>query len=114
MAQDTNSPAAGATAPIHIAAAEAAKHANEPAVVTGKVAAVAVRTAVVLLNFEKPYPDSPFSAVVFSRNTNKFGTLTNLEGKDVAVSGTIKIYKGKPEIIMTNAAQLTIVGAPAK
>lgn len=97
-----------------IGVTEATNHYNEVVTVAGKIAEVNVRSSVVILNFEKPFPDSPFSAVVFARSTNKFGPLTNLEGKDVEVSGLIKPYHGKPEIIMSNATQLTIVGSATK
>ncbi len=90
--------------------ADATNHYGETLVVTGKVAGVSVRPAVVILSIDKAFPNAPFTAVVFSRATNKFPGLTNLQGKDVEVSGPIKAYRGKPEIIMSNATQLTIVG----
>jgi DNA/RNA endonuclease YhcR with UshA esterase domain len=106
------------SAPIKkIPTAEAAKHLNETMIVTGKIAHVTVRPAVVILNLDKAYPDAPFSAVVFSKVTNQFGNLTNLLGKDVEIQGLIKDYKGTPEIIMDKTNQLTIVSnapAPAK
>jgi hypothetical protein len=89
-------------------ATDAVKHYGENAIVAGKIVDVAIRPAVVILNFEKPSTNAPFTAVIFPRSTNLFGNLSALKGKTVEVKGTIKNYHNKPEIILTNASQLTI------
>jgi len=114
MAEDVSTTDTNSVPLKKIAVMEATNHYNEKVIVSGKIAEVNVRPSVVILNFEKAYPDSPFSAVVFAKATNKFGALTNLEGKDVEVSGMIKTYHGKPEIVLSNATQLTIVTNQAK
>jgi len=103
QADDTN----GAS-PAKIAATVADKHYGENRIVTGKVVQVTIRPRTVFLNFERPYPDSPFTGVIFSRFTNQFGDLSSLTNKSVEVSGLITNYQNKPEIVLTNASQLTI------
>jgi len=91
-----------------IGATVANKHYGENAIVTGKVVEVSIRPKVVILNFEQPFPDAPFTGVIFNRSTNQFGDLSSLKGKNVEIKGAIKNYQNKPEMILTNANQLTI------
>jgi DNA/RNA endonuclease YhcR with UshA esterase domain len=107
-AAETNAPA-----PIRISTAEADKHMDESAIVTGKVAQVTIRPNIVFLNMDQAFPDSPFTAVIMAKNTNDFGDLKALEGKSVEVSGKIKAFKDKPEIVLESTNQLTVVGAKA-
>lgn len=112
-AAQASSPAAANLPPVKITAAEAVNHYRQNAIVSGKVASVSVRSAVVILSIDKPFPDAPFTAVVFSQATSRFGSLANLQGKGVEIKGTIKPFRGKPEIILDDPNQLTVIG-PAK
>jgi hypothetical protein len=94
--------------PAKIGATAADKHYGENMVVTGKVVQITIRPNTVFLNFDLPYPDSPFACVIFSRFTNQFGDLPSLKGASVEVSGVITNYHNKPQIVLTNARQLTI------
>jgi hypothetical protein len=96
------------TWPAKIAATNADKHYGENGIVTGRVAQVTYRPKAVFINLDQPYPDSPFTGVIFSRFTNQFGDLSSLTNKSVEFSGIITNYQNKPEIILTNASQLTI------
>ncbi|MGP8199979.1 MAG: hypothetical protein ACLQU4_10805 [Limisphaerales bacterium] len=104
-ADDTNGPSSG-----KIAATSANKHYGENAIVTGRVAQVTIRPSVVFLNLEQPYPDSPCTVVIFRRFTNQFGDLSSLSNQSVEISGLITNYQNKPEIVLTNASQLTVSG----
>ncbi len=60
----------------------------------------------VYLNFGAKYPNQTFSADVLAKRTPALlseGTswLTVLEGKEIAVTGKVELYKGKPEIVLT-------------
>jgi hypothetical protein len=101
-AADTNA------APVKIGAVVADQHYGENLIVTGKVVQVTIRPRAVFLNFDQPYPDSPFTGVIFSRSTNQFADLLSLKGASVEVSGMVTNYQNKPEIVLTNARQLTI------
>ncbi|MGD0814929.1 MAG: hypothetical protein ABSA83_15090 [Verrucomicrobiota bacterium] len=104
-ADDTNGALSG-----KIAATDANKHYGENAIVTGRIAQVTIRPTVIFLNLEQPYPDSPCTAVIFRRFTNQFGELSALSNQSVEISGVITNYQNKPEIVLTNASQLTISG----
>ena len=107
-AEDTN-----AAAPAKIGAAEAAEHYNQEMIVTGKVAQVTLRPTIVFINLDKPFPNSPFVAVIRSEDTNQFGNLKSLQGKPVEIQGTIEKYRDKPEIVLISADQLKVLGASA-
>jgi hypothetical protein len=91
-----------------IVATNADMHYGEDLIVTGRVAQVTIRPRAVFINLEQPYPDSPFTGVIFSRFTNEFTNLPLLSNRNVEMAGVISNYQGKPEIILTNASQLTI------
>jgi DNA/RNA endonuclease YhcR with UshA esterase domain len=102
-------------APAKIKATEAKQYIGSTTVVAGKVAEVNMNKAKTLmrLNLEKPFPDQVFTAVIFGEKTNLFQNLQELEGKDVEIKGTITEYRSQPQIILTNADQLKIVGEAA-
>jgi DNA/RNA endonuclease YhcR with UshA esterase domain len=104
-AEVTNNPA-----PLKIGAGEAGKHYNQDMIVTGKVAQVSIFSKIVLLNLEQPYPDSPFTLVIFPAATNQFGDIKALDGKNVEVSGVITNYHDRPEIVLDNTNQLKVTG----
>jgi DNA/RNA endonuclease YhcR with UshA esterase domain len=77
-------------------------------IVTGKVAQVSVRPGIVFLNMDKPYPNSPFTLVIFPSATNQFGNIKALKGASVEAKGKIKNFHGKPEIVLEKSNQLTV------
>jgi DNA/RNA endonuclease YhcR with UshA esterase domain len=95
-----------------ISAEEADKHYDENLTVTGKVAQVTIRSKVVFLNLDQAFPNSPFTGVIFSANTNQFGDLKKLNGKDVEITGKVKKYNDRPEIVLNGTNQLRIVEQP--
>ena len=94
---------------LTIRAQQAAAHIGKQVTVTGVVAQVSVRPSLIFLNFDKPYPNSPFSAIVRNSHTNEFEELPALKGKAVAVKGRVKDYNGKPEIELIGKSQLKIL-----
>jgi hypothetical protein len=60
------------------------------------------------LNFGKPYPNSTFTVLIFEADLPKFKYTPSvyLKGKDVCITGTVKIYKNKPEIIVSAPEQI--------
>jgi hypothetical protein len=99
------------TIPKKIGTAEANQFYDEEMTVTGKVVAVSSRGNVTILNFDKTYPDTPFTAVVFQENFDQFKNLKELQGKQVEVKGTVTDYRNKPEIILETPNQLKVVGS---
>jgi hypothetical protein len=100
----------GSAAPLN--PDDAARHIGQNATVCGMVASAKfdahLRSRPTFLDFGKPYPNEVFTAVIFGVDRAKFGTPeTTLQGKRVCISGTIREYRSKPEIILNETSQLT-------
>ena len=114
-ADTTNSPV-----PAKIGAKAASQNYDQLLTVTGTVAQVSIRPAIVFINLDQPYPDSPFAAIIHPDATNQFGDLKALKGKTVEITGKIKNYHDRPEISLDHSNQLVVVtgslttNAPAK
>jgi DNA/RNA endonuclease YhcR with UshA esterase domain len=106
-------PIVATNAPVKISATEAKGHIDANAIVTGKVAEVNIAERLVRLNFENPYPKQVFTAVIFAAKTNLFPEVAKLKDKTIEVIGKISDYRGRPEVILTNANQLRVVEAVA-
>lgn len=65
----------------------------------------------IFLNFERPYPNQCFSAVIFASSLHRFPKDPEILylKKKVRVFGEIKEYKGKPEIILESQNQIEIL-----
>ena len=60
------------------------------------------------LDFSKPYPNEPFSALILGNDRAKFGTPeVSLREKRVCVTGEIVLYEGKPQIILHDPEQIS-------
>ena len=94
-----------------LTAAEAGQHVGETATVCGVVAsgrhAERTRGRPTFLNLDKPYPDQVFTILIWGENRARFGTPDqSLLHKRVCVSGSIREYAGKPEIIASEPSQI--------
>jgi hypothetical protein len=90
-------------------AAEAAKHVGEIATITDRVDGVHQSSkGNIFLNMGGKYPNQAFTAWIPSANAGQFSNPQQYEGKTVAVSGKITLYRGKGEIIVTNVSQIII------
>ena len=98
-----------AQSPAIYTAAEAAKHVGEIATVTDRVDGVHQSgRGNIFLNMGGKYPNQAFTAWIPSASAGQFSNPQQYEGKTVAVSGKITLYRGKPEIIVTNVSQIII------
>ena len=109
----------GQTQAKRITPSEARDHIGEMATVFGKVAstkyATASRGKPTFINLHKPYPNQIFTIVIWGSNRSKFGQPeVTYRGKSVCVSGTIKEYRGVPEVIAYEPAQVKIQSAGEK
>jgi hypothetical protein len=90
----------------NIPASDAAKHVGEQETVCGKVAEIYTATSAkgthTFLDFDKPYPNEAFTAVIWERDKAAVGNLP----KDgvLCVKGTILDYRGRPEIVLHSPA----------
>lgn len=62
------------------------------------------------VNFGKPYPKSTFTVVIFEAALSNFKYTPSayLKDKSVCITGKVKIYKGKPEMIVNKEEQIKI------
>jgi DNA/RNA endonuclease YhcR with UshA esterase domain len=96
-----------------ITSVEAKNHIGEQATVCGTVAsakfASSTRGQPTFLNLDKPYPNQIFTVVIWGRNRARFGRPeVEFQGKRICVAGTIKEYKGVPELEARSADQIKI------
>jgi micrococcal nuclease len=94
-----------------IGACQAGNYYGKEVIVEGKVVdAYRSKKNNVFLNFEKPYPNQCFSAVIFSSDLYKFGDNPEkyYNQKIVRIRGKIQEYQGKPEIILKEPWQIEV------
>jgi len=86
---------------------EAANHIGEQAVVSGKIIKVfKSKSGVTFLDFCQNFQTCKFSAVIFASDLAQFKNVSDFEGKAVKVSGLIRSYGGKAEIILNGPDQI--------
>jgi len=96
-------------APLKIAATDAKEHVGANVIVAAKVAEVNKIQSLVRLNLEKPYPNQPLTAIIFSEKTNLFPELEKLKGKMIEINGKITEYRSRPQVVLTSTNQLKVV-----
>lgn len=100
-------------APIALASdclsiAEASRHVGEVKCVQGKVVRVQVGTkGVHYLHFCEDQAACPFYVVVFPYDLKDVGDVRRFEGREIQISGKVKLYDGRPEIILSRISQVT-------
>ena len=93
-----------------ITAAEAKNHIDKDVTVEGVVSEVhhAASGRAIFIEIGGRYPSDPFAAVIFKDHFSKFPTVDSLAGKTVDITGQIKDYRGRPEIILDDPEQLKV------
>jgi hypothetical protein len=99
-----------------VAARDAAAHAGEFVEVCGVIAdavhARRTRGAPTYLNFDKPYPDQPFTAIIWGRDRKAFSFDPEaLNGVAACVRGKVEMYRGKAQITLFMAEQIAFARA---
>lgn len=94
-----------------LTASEAKDHIGELATVCGKVVstryAESSRGRPTFLNFDEPYPNQVFTVVIWGSDRSKFGDPeTRYRGKRVCANGKIGEFKGVPEVVTNEPAQI--------
>jgi nuclease S1 len=97
-------PASAAT----IQASDVRAHVGQNVTVEGTVSNVhtSARSGTVFIDIGGRYPRNPFTAVIFKSAAGKFTTLASLQGKTVDVTGKVRLYRGRAEIILDTPSQL--------
>jgi hypothetical protein len=84
-----------------ISAKDAANYIGKTVTVIDTVSGVYLsKTGTYFINMGGEYPDNAFTAVIFKSDTAKFHAVKSWEGKVVEVTGKIRKYRGKPEIVV--------------
>jgi hypothetical protein len=96
-----------------ISAAEAKNHIGERTTVCGEVAsadyAARSRGNPTFINLDKPYPNEIFTVLIWGSDRPKFGDPEETyRRKHVCVTGKISDYKGIPEIVAYEPAQVKV------
>lgn len=90
---------------------DAGNYVGQPATVCGQVLsghfAARSRAQPTFLDMGGAYPHEAFAAVIFGEDRAKFGAPEDLVGRQVCVTGTIGLYRGRPEMILHDPSQLT-------
>ena len=89
---------------------EAARHINEFATVEGQIVLTHRTEKACFLNFHPEWQHT-FTAVIFARRFDAFPPEPeeHYRGKAVRVTGLIRYYKGKPEIVLESPDQIEVV-----
>lgn len=112
--QPEKTPKTVAAAPQVIHPEEAKDHIGETETVCGKVYGGKYldqsNGTPTLINMGAAYPNSPFTFVIFGDDRSAFDYKPEryLDGKKICVTGKIKDYKGKPEIIVSREDQIKV------
>ena len=88
---------------------EAAKHVGEVVVVRGEVSQILLSVNLTThINFGGVYPDHVFTVKIFKANQSLLPGIREYDGKVVEVRGVVRLYRGKPEIELTERAQIRL------
>jgi hypothetical protein len=88
-------------------AVEAWRHIGEKANVTGRVERVyQSQDGSIFLDLGGKHPDNPFTAFIPQSAAEKFPNFKELDGITITVSGKIKDYHKKAEIVVTEPSQI--------
>jgi DNA/RNA endonuclease YhcR with UshA esterase domain len=89
---------------------EAKNHVGRYATVKGTVNDVHVsKTGTVFFDMDGKYPKHLFTAVIFKSDVPKFPEVNEYKDLTLEITGFIKIYQGKPEIILKSPKQIRII-----
>jgi DNA/RNA endonuclease YhcR with UshA esterase domain len=93
-----------------IAPAAAKDHVGEQVTVEGVVSEVhhAASGRTTFIDIGGRYPNNPFAAVIFESDAAKFPNIDAFGGKTVDITGRIRLYRGAPEIILSDPGQIKV------
>src|SRR5215467_12741919 len=94
--------------PIRIKDSEAIKYVGKEVEVRGRVVSVTTSPlGTTFINFGGEYPNQTFAGFIAagSKIASHKG-LTMIQRKTISITGTIELFKGKPEITIVSASQI--------
>jgi DNA/RNA endonuclease YhcR with UshA esterase domain len=112
---------AGAFVALLVMSAAAALSTSDPSVrISGKVGGpatvegvvsqvhVATKSGVTFIDMGGRYPDNAFSAVIWPEDAGKFSNIGAFYGRAVKITGDLRLYHGKPEIMLKSPSQMQV------
>src|SRR5258708_36407919 len=88
---------------------DAVKHVGQSVTVEGTVTGTHVSTkGTEFLDFGSPYPNQDFTVVIFARSSPALGDIATYYGKRVDITGTVELYRGRPEIVVREPTQIRV------
>jgi DNA/RNA endonuclease YhcR with UshA esterase domain len=60
------------------------------------------------INFGGRFPNHVFYALIFRNHADTFPGVFELQGRNVAITGEVSLYNGKPQIILSSPGQLQV------
>lgn len=88
---------------------DAAQHVGSSMTVEGVVSQVSVSGGgTTFINFGGRFPNHVFYGVIFTSSADEFSDVKSLEGRLVALTGMVDLYKGKPQIILNSPDQIEL------
>jgi hypothetical protein len=86
---------------------QAPKHVGEIVCIRGRVMKVSASSGGThYLNFCENFLTCPFTVVVFPGKLETIGDVRSLQDQEIEIDGLVKLYKGRPEIVLAEANQL--------
>ena len=52
------------------------------------------------------YPNEKFTGVIFTSDAGAFSNVSAYEGRTVDITGTVQLYRGRPEIVLKSPSQI--------
>jgi hypothetical protein len=91
-----------------VPADQAQAHVGKVVTIEGAVSGIhKSNSGVTFLDIGGQFPNNAFAAVIFKDDAGKFPDISAFGGKTVEVTGSIRLYQGRPEIILNDPAQIT-------
>ena len=88
-------------------AAEAFQHVGQTVTITGVLTNTHVSKGHTLyLDVGGTYPANPFEGVIFQHGSASLPDFRPIIGKVVAITGEVKMYHGKPQIVVDSSDQI--------
>ena len=90
----------------HLSTTEASRHVGEKTTLCGRIVQIRETDKVTYLNFDKAYPNSTVTAVIWNEYAKNFSGVNQKINRTVCIEGEISSYRGKPQITLRDRAQL--------
>ncbi len=97
------------SAQLKIKPDDAQYHVGENVTIIGKIDQINHSSKATFLNMGGKFPDNTFVGVIFNSDKNSFNNIDSCAGKEVEITGIVKKYKGKLEIILNKSDQFKVL-----